>query len=887
MDHSWRQQYQMEDEEEALARALELSRLDHGQQTNQAASAIPHDNKDQSFLPGQLARSDMKVQTYQGNEASSKPTSEPQRARVGAKGQAPSTHSAFRGSMASQTREKMATPLCLPNNCKWDSRSGQYVKTGEKRCSLYVVEEALEKLRKIKGPVCVVSIAGPYRKGKSYVLSEAFHQPQVFPLGHHMDPETMGIWLWIVPEKFKDSRGQEFTVVLLDSEGIDAATGEGLDDNQIFTLTVLLASVLIYNSQGVATRRDLEGLDFIVKLSHRIEMRSTTTDVTRKGYRESEYFHKTFPYFIWLLRDVTQAIPQDCSNIKEYFLKKVFKVHDPSAMAQEGQKVAESILSFFPGFEAFTLPSPTVDPEKLKSINDNKRDINPLFFRGLEKFKLVLRNILVPKNSFNDGELVTGEGLATLVQLYVQAINTPGIIPNVQNAWDTFVETKCSAAITDALDAYDVTMASQLKSKLPCENDQLRISHGMALESSEGHFMAETAGISTKTTEKYLKKLKESLGEKFNMWQIKNAKLTREFCNDLLIQLKQTHLDPVLQQLQRKEGAKLSFEDIIGRYNQIKDDYHKSAIGAKDVIAAVFFEFHPTLMKEQEQHLGLLRQLKDYDEMLTQELAAKAYQEQERQKLEAQQEQLRQENLAVKREMEMLSEKQNEEREKFREQMDSELQAQKEQMNNMLQANMEQAQQERKEFMRENKELKDQFLTMQKANEDNIKMIEKLSDLVAKQEEEKRRLNEQMEKAQAERERQEVLDRMEASKRNKQEEEKRRLNEQMEKAQAERERQELLDRMEARHREEKEKLRREMETKMEAQQKALTEEYRKAAQSRMGVMQDMQQKLHDVEKQLEEVKKPGFIKRAFIKVKEFGSAVLDKVFNFKENCVVM
>ena len=53
------------------------------------------------------------------------------------------------------------------------------------------------------GPVCVVSIAGPYRKGKSYVLSEAFSQPQVFPLGHHFTPETMGIWLWIVPGVFK------------------------------------------------------------------------------------------------------------------------------------------------------------------------------------------------------------------------------------------------------------------------------------------------------------------------------------------------------------------------------------------------------------------------------------------------------------------------------------------------------------------------------------------------------------------------------------------------------------------------------------------------------------------------------------------------------------
>lgn len=51
-------------------------------------------------------------------------------------------------------------------------------------------------------------------------------------------------------------------MVLLDSEGIDAVRGEGLDDNQIFTLTVLLASVLIYNSAGVPTRHDLNGLEY-------------------------------------------------------------------------------------------------------------------------------------------------------------------------------------------------------------------------------------------------------------------------------------------------------------------------------------------------------------------------------------------------------------------------------------------------------------------------------------------------------------------------------------------------------------------------------------------------------------------------------------------------
>ena len=39
-------------------------------------------------------------------------------------------------------------------------------------------------------------------------------------------------------------------------------------------------------------------------------------------------------------------------------------------------------------------------------------------------------------------------------------------------------------------------------------------------------------------------------------------------------------------------------------------------------------------MKEMQQYLGVLRQLKDFDENLSREIAAKAYQEQERIRLE-------------------------------------------------------------------------------------------------------------------------------------------------------------------------------------------------------------------------------------------------------------
>lgn len=43
---------------------------------------------------------------------------------------------------------------------------------------------------------------------------------------------------------------------------------------------------------------------------------------------------------------------------------------------------------------------------------------------------------------------------------------------------------------------------------------------------------------------------------------------------------------------------------------------------------------YQVLMEEMQRYLGVLRQLKDFDENLTREIAARAYQEQERVKLE-------------------------------------------------------------------------------------------------------------------------------------------------------------------------------------------------------------------------------------------------------------
>lgn len=68
---------------------------------------------------------------------------------------------------------------------------------------------------------------------------------------------------------------------------------------------------------------------FIVKLSERIQIRSTVSGASQRGLTEdNEFFHKTFPYFVWLLRDVTQSVPSDCKDLKEYFLKKVRLINE-------------------------------------------------------------------------------------------------------------------------------------------------------------------------------------------------------------------------------------------------------------------------------------------------------------------------------------------------------------------------------------------------------------------------------------------------------------------------------------------------------------------------------------------------------------------------------
>ncbi|XP_031568053.1 LOW QUALITY PROTEIN: guanylate-binding protein 4-like [Actinia tenebrosa] len=629
---------------------------------------------------------------------------------------------------------KVAIPLVLPNNCTWDAQTGTYdKKKGVGRETLNAIPKALDQLREIKGPVCVVSIAGPCRMGKSYILSKAFDQGEVFPLGHYMDPETMGIWLWIVPQKFQDSTGRDFTVILLDSEGVDSVYAKQADDHRIFTLSVLLSSILIYNSAGVPNRSDLEGLDFIVKLSQRIQLYNKKKNATDK---DESHFYEAFPNFIWLLRDAVLRLPKKFQSVKEYFLKKVLNA-DNEELNKDARKTADSILNFFSGFDAFSLPPPSPDPEVVTNLNDKSLEsqVNPQFLKEVQAFKKMLHSKLSPKKSINEGEFVTGEALAALIQLFVEALNTPGTVPNVENAWDTFVHNKCAEVLAAALAAYKQEMTSQMKEKIPCEADVIRAAHLKAMDAGFETFRKETFNLSIKSVDKYLNELREKADVILSEWIEQNTRETEACCNQLLKELKQSMLDPVLKRLRGPEASKMQFSDIVSAYNQIQESYAAKARGAKDVQATVFMNFHPELKSEMEKNIDILQRMKDFDASLAREKAEKSALEEQRLKQKEDVARLEKEKQVKEKELVLLQKKQEEERIRLEQMFEKKLKEHKEQMDNMLQANFEVREQERKDALARQKPMEDMLEVLKEKVETRDGMINMLREEIKQQRE--------------------------------------------------------------------------------------------------------------------------------------------------------
>lgn len=102
----------------------------------------------------------------------------------------------------------------------------------------------------IKGPFGIVSVAGMYRTGKSYLLNKVLLDRKTgehgFGVGPSINPCTkvsvcipnhkQGLWVWGTPVSGFTPEGKPINVLIIDSEGIGALDEDSNHDTRIFSL---------------------------------------------------------------------------------------------------------------------------------------------------------------------------------------------------------------------------------------------------------------------------------------------------------------------------------------------------------------------------------------------------------------------------------------------------------------------------------------------------------------------------------------------------------------------------------------------------------------------------------------------------------------------------
>jgi hypothetical protein len=134
-------------------------------------------------------------------------------------------------------------------------------------------------LRKIPKPIAVVSVAGLYRTGKSYLLNRILlNRNNGFGVGPTINPCTKGLWCWGTPLKGTTPDGDKVNILIIDSEGIGALDEDQNHDIKIFTLAILSSSIFIYNSVGSIDENALQNLSMVVNLTKNIQLNTQSDE---------------------------------------------------------------------------------------------------------------------------------------------------------------------------------------------------------------------------------------------------------------------------------------------------------------------------------------------------------------------------------------------------------------------------------------------------------------------------------------------------------------------------------------------------------------------------------------------------------------------------------
>jgi hypothetical protein len=312
----------------------------------------------------------------------------------------------------------------------------------------------------ITTPLAIVSVAGMYRTGKSYLLNRMLlNRSNGFGVGPTINPCTKGLWIWGQPIRSQDEDGKPLTLLIIDTEGLGALDEDQTHDVKIFSLAILLSTCFVYNSVGSIDENAIQSLNMVLNLTDHISKLSQTAPGS-----PSE-----LPSFVWVVRDFSlQLISQTGEPItsQQYLESALAQQKGSSKEAAEKNRIRKFITECFPIRECFTLVKPLIHEEKLQALDKVPfEELRPEFVEQVISLRKRVVGRLRPKTL--KGVQLTGEAYLATIKCYVEAINN-GAVPNIQSAWDYMCAEQNAKRVQEAQQKFDDKVKLEIASRLPC-----------------------------------------------------------------------------------------------------------------------------------------------------------------------------------------------------------------------------------------------------------------------------------------------------------------------------------------------------------------------------------------------------------------------------------
>ncbi len=150
-------------------------------------------------------------------------------------------------------------------------------------CRFKLCSEAEDMIKDLKAPIGIISVVGKIKSGKSYLLNKLILDlaDGGFSVGSNVDPCTKGLWIWSRPLRRLLPCGRIFNILVIDTQGLGSAEGNVEQDLNLFALTALLSSYMIYNSFGHIDEGSIANLSLVAELANIIQIRSCNDDERR------------------------------------------------------------------------------------------------------------------------------------------------------------------------------------------------------------------------------------------------------------------------------------------------------------------------------------------------------------------------------------------------------------------------------------------------------------------------------------------------------------------------------------------------------------------------------------------------------------------------------